>query len=275
MPGDPTFAAISVGDMDTATQVTTNVPGMGSTVTNSLEEWTMTSENLYNEQSAMNAHYQAGEGGFASVAWIGYEAPVMPWVNPFDVVGSGDARAGAPNLVDFLEGVTGTRGWEPGENLSVVAHSYGTTVASLALAETPAESFVMLGSAGIDSSIPDASYLQVDADSVWASEAAGDWVANLGRLGEHPVNPTGDDYHANVFSSEDRELAGDQLEGSDGHASSPQVTGIINNEDTEAYGYLDAGSTPLRSTAMITLGVTDPVVYYSGGGGGGGGGGGF
>jgi pimeloyl-ACP methyl ester carboxylesterase len=277
VPGHPTLAALSVGDMDTATQVTTNVPGMGSTVTNTLEEWTMTAQNLYYEQFDMDEHFNTDETAFASVAWIGYEAPVMPWVNPFDVLSSADAHAGAPNLVDFLEGVSGTRGWEPGENLSVVAHSYGTTVASLALAETPVESFVMLGSAGIDSSIPDVSYLQVDPENVWASEAAGDHVADVGRWGEHPVNPTGADYHANVFSTEDGYLVGDLLAGSDVHDSAPRVVDVIDGvvpSENDPYGYLDLNTTGLRSTALITLGVTDPLVHFAGGGGGGGGGGG-
>ena len=274
VPGDPTLAAISVGDMDTATQVTTNVPGMGSTVTNTLEEWTMTAQNLYYEQIKMDEHFNTDETSFASVAWIGYEAPVMPWVNPTDVLSSADAQAGAPNLVDFLEGVSGTRGWDAGEDLSVVAHSYGTTVASLALAETPVESFVMLGSAGIDSSIPDVSYLQVDPDNVWASEAAGDHVADVGRWGEHPVDPTGADYHANVFSSEDGYLVEERLEGSDVHDSAPRVVAAINGvepSEDDPFGYLDRNTTGLRSSALITLGVTDQFVHTPGGGGGGGG----
>jgi pimeloyl-ACP methyl ester carboxylesterase len=104
-----------------------------------------------------------------------------PLDQQLEVVSSESARNGAPNLVSFLEGATATRDWDPGQNLSVIGHSYGTTVASLALAETPAENFIMLGSAGIDASIPDVSHLQVDPDHVWASEAAGDNIADLGR----------------------------------------------------------------------------------------------
>ncbi|MEP6480620.1 MAG: alpha/beta hydrolase [Rhodoglobus sp.] len=178
VPGDPTLAAVSVGNMDTASQITTNVPGMGSTVTKSLQEWTLSAENLYMAQSLVD---QDTESGFAVVAWIGYDAPKMATEPSLEVISSDNARAGAPKLVDFLEGITGTNGWAPGENLSVVAHSYGTTVASLALAETPAENFVMLGSAGIDSSIPSVSDLMVDPAHVWASEASKDYIADLGR----------------------------------------------------------------------------------------------
>ncbi len=186
-PGDPTFAAVSVGNMDTATQVTTAVPGMGSTVTKSLHEWTLSAQNIYNEQSAIN-ELHGTEGGLAVVAWIGYDSPQMIGDvannapdEHLQVLSSESAVNGAPNLIDFLEGVTSTQDWDAGENLSVIAHSYGTTVASLALTETPVENFIMLGSAGLDNSIPDASYLQVDPDNVWASEASGDNIADLGQ----------------------------------------------------------------------------------------------
>jgi pimeloyl-ACP methyl ester carboxylesterase len=201
------------------------------------------------------------------------------------VLSSDNAQSGAVQLVDFLTGITATRDWDAGQNLSVIGHSYGTTTASLALAETPVENFTMLGSAGIDESIPHVSDLQVDADNVWASEAEGDWVADLGRgeltpwgstwdplnAFEHQVDPTTPDYGANVFSSEAATYLGEQYLASDGHESTPQLDAQLDDSwssDT-AYGYLDWGTNPLLLSSMLSLGLTDEVVAVgtpSGGG---------
>ncbi len=244
-------------------RITTDVPGMGSTVSSTMHEWTVTAENVYYAQMrGMVANELPGSP--AVVAWIGYDAPEMP--PSVEVLSSESARDGAPNLVSFLEGISSTRRWDPGDNLSVVAHSYGTTLASLALAQTPVEDFVMLGSAGIDSSIPDASYLQVEQGHVWASEAAGDWVADIGR-GEtfhsivegipiagtwasmlmsfdHPIDPTSADFGANVFSSETATIDGATLPGSTWHPAAPQVTVEITGKPEDDLGVSRSGHQP-------------------------------
>lgn len=285
-PGDPTLAAVAVGNMDTASQITTDVPGMGTTVTKSLQEWTLAAQNVWRQQTDIDTLYDTAETGFAVVAWIGYDAPDM-FPPSLQVLSSDNAQSGAPQLEDFLTGITETRDWDAGQNLSVIAHSYGTTTASLALAETPVENFIMLGSAGIDESIPHASDLMVDPDNIWASEAKGDWVADLGRgelteLGstwdplnafEHQVDPTSSDYGANVFSSEADSFMGDEYVASDGHEASPQLDATLDGTWTTdtAYGYLDWGTNPLLLSSMLSLGLTDAVAAAddpSGGGGG-------
>ncbi len=294
-PGDPMLAAVSVGNMDTATQITTDVPGMGSEVTRSLREWTMTAENVWLEQTAANHLYGLGEDGLAVVAWIGYDSPAMP--PSVEVWGSDHAQAGGDELVGFLTDITATRDWDPGQNLSVIGHSYGTTTAAFALAETPVENFIMLGSAGIDASIPTVDSLMVDPDNVWASEAMGDSIADLGRgdielwgffdipiindaisggVHEHQIDPTSDAYGANVFSSEtgmgvNADGQPVLLEGSTGHPSTPQLEALLTGDPTDDYGYLDNGTHPLQNAAMLSLGLSGPVVSddapSSGGGG--------
>lgn len=277
-PGPPPLAAISVGNMDTATQVTVDVPGMGTTVGGSIEEWTADARNVYKEQDYVNRRYGA-EDSLAVVSWIGYETPLMP-PSP-EVLLSDKAVAGATHLVDFLEGVTGTHGWAPGQNLSVVAHSYGTTTATLAVAQTPVENLTLLASAGLDLSVPEVGVLQVDAAHVWVSEADSDLVANIGRgsveagpnrwfmvtsvPSEHPVNPTEPYFGAHVFSSEDAVVDGQLLHGSGGHDASPRVSaGLGGTDPTEVgYGYFDRLTTPLHNTALTSLGISDPALVVT------------
>jgi pimeloyl-ACP methyl ester carboxylesterase len=271
-PGPPALAAISVGNMDSATQVTVDVPGMGTTVGGSIQEWTASARNMYEEQEKVNNTY-GSEGGLAVVAWIGYETPSMP-PSP-EVLFSDKAEAGAAHLVDFLEGVTGTSGWLPGQNLSVVAHSYGTTTATLAVAQAPVENLTLLASAGLDLSVREVGALQVDPAHVWVSEADSDLVANIGRgsveLGpnrwfgvagvpsEHPVNPTESYFGARVFSSEDAVVDGQLLHGSGGHDTSPQVKAGLEGTDPSkvGYGYFDQLTTPLYNAALASLGMGD------------------
>ncbi len=271
-PGPPLLAAISVGNMDTASQVTVNVPGMGTTVDSSMESWTAGARNLYEEQRALNAMY-GHETGLAVVSWIGYDTPLDAVSHASDqVIHSDKAEVGAANLKDFLTGITGTREWDAGQNLSVVGHSYGTTVATLAVHDTPVESLTLLASAGVDNSITNVSQLQVDPDHFWASEAKGDWVADIGRgdvpvtypfgfqghlydnpAFEHHVDPKLPGFGGNVFSSE----SSGSLHGSNDHDALSQTEAQIKHKKESEYGYLDAGTTPLHNTGVSSLGL-DP-----------------
>lgn len=275
--GPPVLAGVSIGNLDTATQVTINVPGMGTTVAGSMEEWTRASDNLYREQGKQNELYRPEES-LAVVSWIGYDTPRQATQGYVDVLSSERAVGGGDSLASLLEGITAARGWAPGENLSVVAHSYGTTTAAFAVAQTPVENLTLLASAGLDSSVSTVGDLMVDADRVWASEAEGDWVADLGRgnyivqefggrvqwsgawFHDHPVNPTEELFGGQVFSSEDSVVNGVSLEGSDWHSVAPQVSADVTGESTDQYGYLDSGTTPLRNTALTSIGLGDYVV---------------
>jgi len=53
---------------------------------------------------------------------------------------------------------------------------------------------------------------------------------------------------------------GVSLEGSDWHSVAPQVSADVTGESTDQYGYLDSGTTPLRNTALTSIGLGDYVV---------------
>ncbi|WP_439692619.1 alpha/beta hydrolase [Curtobacterium sp. SP.BCo] len=285
--GHPPLAAVAVGDLDTASNVTVNVPGMGSTVADSMEAWTGGAENLLMEQRNVAARVKADQN-VATVAWIGYDSPDMP--PSVEVLGSAKAEVGARNLSTFLQDVSGTRGWNSGDHLSVVAHSYGTTTATLAAAKTPVDNLVLLASAGVDPRVPNVQAVDVPTGHVWASQASADFVANIGRgavevprtafggdqplntgnpftstrslvvslPSTHPLNPGDGTWGARTFSSDTETIDGRKWRGSDDHGATPATEAAIAGESREDgdRGYLDAGTTPLRNTAYTSLGYT-------------------
>ncbi|KQO63417.1 alpha/beta hydrolase [Curtobacterium sp. Leaf261] len=279
--GHPPLAAIAVGDLDAASQVTVNVPGMGNTVAQSTRGWVGGAENLWiEEQQAASALHI--DDRVAVVAWIGYDTPDMPPSG--EVLLSTKARAGATNLSAFLDGVSGTRGWSGGRHVSVVAHSYGTTTATLATSTTPVSNLTLLASAGVDRSIADADAVNVPRGHVWASQASNDYIANVGRgsvenagvraghgqpnvatgtrsqtlkfWSEHPLNPVDDKWGARTFPSDAETINGAEYLGSDGHSATPATDAVDRHQPVTEHGYLDAGTSSVRNAAYTSLGYS-------------------
>jgi hypothetical protein len=243
----PPLASISIGDVDTASNVTYAIPGMGTT-TRDMTGWTDAAQNLFDEQ----LRAASGKEG-AVVAWIGYKTPPVPLAQgQFDVMSNDLARAGAGNLSRALLGLVATRDDAP--RLNVIGHSYGTTTGSIALTlpSTPrVDTFVAMGSAGLPTSIDSASDL--NAASVFAGQARnvipqledghGDQWAWIGRMSpEHPIDPTSSSFGARAF-------------GADGDNGMHPVTDHISLvPDGEGWGYFDSGTEALRNAALATTG---------------------
>ncbi|WP_307479297.1 alpha/beta hydrolase [Microbacterium trichothecenolyticum] len=247
----PPLAAISIGDLDAADNVTFAVPGMGTT-TEGIEDWTRASQNLADLQNRL-----APEQEHAVVAWVGYETPPIPVAEGgFGVMGNAFAERGAANLGRDLAVVDAMR---PGALVNVVAHSYGTTTSSIALTrdDVHVDAYVTLGSAGLPADIDSASDLHADhvfagqAQDVWAIDpAGGDQWAWTGRLSpEHPVNPISPDFGAHGFSV----VGGDGPEPVTDH-------GVLTPSGT---GYLDIRTESLRNVALATSGYSDAVSPYA------------
>ncbi|MEK6312186.1 MAG: alpha/beta hydrolase, partial [Curtobacterium sp.] len=128
-PTHPPIGAFSVGDLDSADSVSYLVPGMGS----SLKDTTLymsAASNVIGLHQAVDPPQDT-----AMVTWIGYEAPPnFLTTGNRGVFGEKYADAGAQNLAADLEGFRATR---PDAQLNVVAHSYGSTTAAIALADSP------------------------------------------------------------------------------------------------------------------------------------------
>jgi len=253
----PPLAAIAVGDLDTARQVTFNVPGMG-TFTDDMQAWTQSAQNVWEAQGRVGGSKQR-----AVVAWIGY---VTPPVGIDAALGQYAAR-GAAKLISALNGFRAARDSNVPITLNVVAHSYGTTTAADALADVDLDvySFVMLGSAGVENRIPTAAALH--AKHVYAGEAALDQEARWGRVTRH--DPRSPAFGARVLSVDGDVALG--LKPVTGHAPvihskwndnplSPIWTRIKNYAEflrefaqhESTFGYLDNGTESLENTAIAT-----------------------
>ncbi|PPI44813.1 hypothetical protein C5E09_10475 [Rathayibacter iranicus] len=168
----PPLAAVSIGDLDTATNVTYAVPGMGQTTT-TMTSWVKASQNV---QSMLPT-------GNAVVAWIGYQTPpnVTETAN-FSVMDIDDAVAGGAALASSVHGLSAVRG-DSIPKPDVVAHSYGTAVVAVAASRSDVEfgTFVSLGSAGLPDSVDSVSDLHVEGmyagqarNKLWFEEESGD-----------------------------------------------------------------------------------------------------
>ncbi|WP_414171919.1 alpha/beta hydrolase [Clavibacter tessellarius] len=254
---DPPLAAIAVGDLDTARQVTFTVPGMG-TYTDDMQLWTETAQNVYDAQASVGA-----PAAHAVVAWIGYRTPT-PGI---DATLGDSAERGAPLLASEIQGLWAARAHGDLSNVSVIAHSYGSTMAADALAarDLDVHSFVMLGSAGIEDGIDDARDLH--ARHVYAGEAADDAEAVWGRLSRQ--DPRAPGFGATVI-----QVDGDPSRGLlpvTGHApvlhsrwnDDPRSAAWTTIQDPtlrkqeyaaheRSFGYLDAGTESLRNAAIAT-----------------------
>lgn len=250
LTGDvPPLAAVSVGDLDTADVVTYAVPGMGTT-TEGMSDWARAAKNIADAQARVDPR------SHAVVAWIGYKTPPVPALQGgLEVMGTDFATAGAAKLDTALGGLDATR---PDAQVNVVAHSYGTTTAAIALTDpgTHVDAFVSLGSAGLPPEIDQASDLHASevfagqAQDVMAIDPApGDQWAWTGRLSpEHPVNPIDPGFGAHGFSV----------------AGSPGMTGVGDHSALmpNGTGYLDADTASIINVAYATTGQAAKVSAY-------------
>ena len=188
----PPLAAIAVGDLDAALYTTFFVPGMNSSV--------LEAEDYLRGVSRI----QLASVDSAAVLWLGYESP-----GPVETVSTARAEAGAVLLGAALDGYNSHRtsiGLR--SELTVLAHSYGSTTAAIALAgdDHAVDSFVMIGSAGIPANIR-LEDLHVPSDHVYASEATADELAARGQFWSGRTNPATAEWGARLFSSNGTTLA--------------------------------------------------------------------
>ncbi|MDM7892697.1 alpha/beta hydrolase [Curtobacterium caseinilyticum] len=238
----PPLAAVSIGDLDRADSVTWAVPGMNTTSAD-MTMWSRGAQNIYQEQAR-----RPGSPSHAVVACIGYATP-----DEKDVLFMGKAKKGGGQLADALRGLDAVRAGQVPET-NVVAHSYGTTTAAVALAEqgVHVDRFVALGSAGLPDHLR--SITDIHADHVYAArakdaptgkEGLGDEWAEFGREQSyaHHVDPTRDIFGVNVFGVDGATAA-------DGTDLAP----VLHHDPlrSDLRGYLDRGTESLRNVGLAT-----------------------
>ena len=247
--GEDTLAAIGTGNVHTATHVAVFVPGLGTDVRGDAERYDADVAAL-----GRTAEDMVPEGeSVACVTWMNYQAPHLGWslLDPRrTVVTATSASIGAPRLRAFLDGLDASRGPDP--HLSLLGHSYGSLTAAIALRdsneaggdeaggndaggdEAGVDAFVALGSPGLG--VGGVANLSVPPGHVFAAEARGDVVADLGAFGGDPSRSGGVE---NLFTGTDVEHGTTQ---NVGHSS-----------------YLTPGTTAQRQVALVVAGRRDDV----------------
>jgi pimeloyl-ACP methyl ester carboxylesterase len=242
-------AVISVGDLTEADYVSFFVPGMYVGVVDQLVDWTAWADNSRTVQEDWLERLGT-PGEVATVAWIGYHTPSVVNIAGLDLAYQGrDALTGSVQGLDAVRaGVGSAQGAaDPGPYVSIVAHSYGSTAAMLALQENDisVDALVLVGSPGSPArSVDD---LKVTDGNVWVAAADTDPVPRSGVFGSQPLDEEFGATRFSVLATTDP-ITGEQLDDIDGHVY-----------------YFWPGTTAVRNTALIAIGhgaltTTDTVV---------------
>jgi hypothetical protein len=229
-PSGAGTAAIVIGDLGRADYVSILVPGMFYTVDGQMAAWTAAAQGLYDEQVGWIDELGLGDKSVATVAWIGYETPTLVNFTSLDLAyGGSRALAATVNALHTLRGAD-----QP--YLSLVAHSYGSTAAMMALTDygIAVDSISLIGSPG--SSAQRASDLGVAGDNVYVGEADWDQIKDSAFFGSDPGSSSFGAHSFRVTGGVDP-VTGVELTGSTGHDE-----------------YLMVGSESLRNLALVALG---------------------
>jgi pimeloyl-ACP methyl ester carboxylesterase len=231
-------AVIAVGDLARADYVTFFVPGMYVGVAEQLVDWTGNAETSLTEQREWLERLGV-EGEVATVAWIGYHTPTVVNIAGLDLAYQGrDALTGSVQGLDAVRAdATLAAGTDP--YVSIVAHSYGSTAAMLALQENDitVDALILVGSPGSPATSVDD--LKVAGGNVWVAAADTDPVPRSGVFGSQPLDPDFGATHFSVRATTDP-VTGEKLDDINGHVY-----------------YFWPGTTSVRNTALIAIGHGD------------------
>lgn len=232
-------AVVVSGDVTTADYVTYLVPGMYSSVDTQMTTWVQGGQRIQRQQQAwLDALAAPGapHRTAAVVTWFGYHAP-----NASDIASLGPAREAEQALGASLDGLRALRsGDEP--YVSIIAHSYGSTAAMMALQDgtASADALVVVGSPGAP--VQTAGDLAVRDGNVWVGAADLDPIASTALYGP---SPAADAFGAHAFGV--------------GGAVDP-ITGARLAASHLHTDYFADGTESLRNMELITIGRGDLVI---------------
>lgn len=231
--GSPDAKVIaSVGNPDTAANTSVLVPG----TTTNLESCSGEDMNrAIRLQAAANALTPGAEGDAAVVLWLGYDAPD----NIADAANPDYAKQGAPDLVDFVNGLSTSHGEGTPSHTTVIGHSYGATLVGHA---DSGDNFLMsddvvaLGSPGMG--VDSVGQMHTVDDHVWAGAFWNDAVQNAPG---HGPDPTDTSFGANTIMTD---YPGQPMDPIEVHSH-----------------YWDDNSESLKNQARIMMGMYDKVIW--------------
>jgi hypothetical protein len=143
-----TTAIVSSGNPDTATHVSTLVPGIGTNVRGDLAKYVAANDRL----RAQTAHAGVDPNNVATISYLGYVAPKNDGLNNIQAADIGYANRAAPGLARFEEGLRANA--EANHHKftnTLVTHSYGSTTggkAAALMAPGTVDRLILTGSPG-------------------------------------------------------------------------------------------------------------------------------
>lgn len=257
--------AIAVGDLDTADDVSLQIPGIRSE---------MTSTPGY-VQDAVNLHEAARFGGdgstVATMFWLGYDTPAGDLLEWAEVPSENYAAEGGARLAAAVDGLRASRAGDPA-HMTAIGHSYGSTTTAYAATnhDLAVDDIALIGSPGTGPATH-ASDFSVGADNVYVGRNSHDFVATLGDEGwvgkdwffdaGLGVDPSSEDFGANRFEAEAIDRQTDPVLNRDGVQKTvngePQVHPRYNLEDHSKYFVWDSES--LYNLGRIVDGQGDDI----------------
>jgi len=166
--------SVMLGRIETARHVAVLVPGVGTDV-NLCTQWLPAARNLFDAAD-----------GTSVILWKAYDEPADLFDAAARTIGCDDGiRTAAADLTEFVRSLP----LSPAQTLTLVAHSFGSTVAGAALAHHGLEctDVVVAGSPGM--TVDDLRQLHLDDTHFFTEEAPGDPIAGLGIFGAEPTSP--------------------------------------------------------------------------------------
>ncbi len=183
-----TTAIVSSGNPDTATHVSTLVPGIGTNVRGDLGKYVAANDRL----RAQTAHAGADPNNVATISYLGYVAPKNDGLNNIQAADIGYANRAAPGLARFEEGLRANA--EANHHKftnTLVTHSYGSTTggkAAALMAPGTVDRLILTGSPG--GGVQSIDEYNVPREHVYESSIPeGDAVQGIGPDAYYGKNP--------------------------------------------------------------------------------------
>ena len=183
-----TTAIVSSGNPDTATHVSTLVPGIGTNVRGDLGKYMAANDRL----RAQTAHAGVDPNNVATISYLGYVAPKNDGLNNIQAADIGYADRAAPGLARFEEGLRANA--EANHHKftnTLVTHSYGSTTggkAAALMAPGTVDRLILTGSPG--GGVQSIDEYNVPREHVYESSIPeGDAVQGIGPDAYYGKNP--------------------------------------------------------------------------------------
>lgn len=176
-----TTAIVSSGNPDTATHVSTFVPGIGTNVRDSLGMYMDINERIKKQ----TAHVGVNPNNVATISYLGYVAPRNDDLNIVQAANIGFADRAAPKLAQFEEGLRASANAN-GHTFTntLLTHSYGSTTggkSATLMAPGTVDRLILTGSPG--SGVQSIDEYNVPKEHVYVSAVPrGDAVEGLGSI---------------------------------------------------------------------------------------------